>query len=537
MACEIFISYATPDRKIADKVCQVLEQRGLSCWIAPRDEQPNANVISEAIREAHLLLLMFSSNANTYPNVMRELDRAVQARLPVIAFRLENVAPTENIIYYSSYFEWHDAYEPPVEKHISGLCDLVSTRLTEIRGDNEIVNLNLTGVWNEPHKKEPPKTKEETAVERIRGLFKQAQALCRDSRFSEAWGFLEEIYDSVPDSRRLLYQRAICLNGLQRFDEALEHCEKLEGRISDTHIKALRDKILADQRTAAWNEEPPHPIAIFDEEPDEETEEETEPVEVLDVGLVHEVELFFNKRLFDNAKIVLAKRLRANPANLTAHYLCARLFLSNSPEHRNLAKAVRHAKRAIELGGENSPPILETLAEALGGTGEAEHGFHFLERAYTLAEDASSRTALEERIHSYRAQHKLAIMWQFVNEAGDIVFEGSDIEQICRAILREIIPEGARCRKNKVGEWKPIKESLALENKAVAAVYHKPLSYIVTMAPGFGIISIALAVVAIVLYQGFVLNLKIVLPICMFTGIIGGGIGLLMGTVLDNARN
>ncbi|MGH6991941.1 MAG: toll/interleukin-1 receptor domain-containing protein, partial [Caulobacteraceae bacterium] len=37
MAHHVFISYSNADKLIADRVCHALEEKGLRCWIAPRD--------------------------------------------------------------------------------------------------------------------------------------------------------------------------------------------------------------------------------------------------------------------------------------------------------------------------------------------------------------------------------------------------------------------------------------------------------------------------------------------------------------------
>ncbi len=38
MAHEVFISHSSKDKLTADALCHALEQNGVSCWIAPRDE-------------------------------------------------------------------------------------------------------------------------------------------------------------------------------------------------------------------------------------------------------------------------------------------------------------------------------------------------------------------------------------------------------------------------------------------------------------------------------------------------------------------
>ena len=41
MGHDIFLSHSSKDKTIADAACAVLEQRGLRCWIAPRDIRPS----------------------------------------------------------------------------------------------------------------------------------------------------------------------------------------------------------------------------------------------------------------------------------------------------------------------------------------------------------------------------------------------------------------------------------------------------------------------------------------------------------------
>ena len=55
MVHDVFISYAFEDKEYVDMVCAGLEQRGLTCWIAPRDIPPGAKwppTITAAIKNA-----------------------------------------------------------------------------------------------------------------------------------------------------------------------------------------------------------------------------------------------------------------------------------------------------------------------------------------------------------------------------------------------------------------------------------------------------------------------------------------------------
>ena len=56
----VFLSYASHDTEIANTVCRDLENRGIRCWIAPRDVAPGAlyaDAIVRAINESKVLLI------------------------------------------------------------------------------------------------------------------------------------------------------------------------------------------------------------------------------------------------------------------------------------------------------------------------------------------------------------------------------------------------------------------------------------------------------------------------------------------------
>src|SRR5271154_5942501 len=88
----VFISYASADAAIAQKVCAALEAAGISCWIAPRDVMPGtlyANGIVGALDESKILVLILSKDAVASAHVDRELERATSKRHPIVALRLE----------------------------------------------------------------------------------------------------------------------------------------------------------------------------------------------------------------------------------------------------------------------------------------------------------------------------------------------------------------------------------------------------------------------------------------------------------------
>lgn len=138
MAHDVFISYASPDKPIADAVCATLEARSIRCWIAPRDIMYGADwgeAIVDALGGSRVMVLVFSSNANESPNIKREVDRAVTKGVTIIPLRIEDVAPSRALEYYISPIHWLDALTPPLEGHLNALADKVTILLGKADGD------------------------------------------------------------------------------------------------------------------------------------------------------------------------------------------------------------------------------------------------------------------------------------------------------------------------------------------------------------------------------------------------------------------
>ena len=128
MAHDVFISYSSKDKTVADAACAVLEQDGIRCWIAPRDIRPGddwGETIIGAITASRAFLLVFSSHANESRQVKREVERAVNRGLPVIPMRIEEVMPAKALEYFLSTPHWLDAFTPPLSAHLTFLAGVI----------------------------------------------------------------------------------------------------------------------------------------------------------------------------------------------------------------------------------------------------------------------------------------------------------------------------------------------------------------------------------------------------------------------------
>jgi eukaryotic-like serine/threonine-protein kinase len=132
MTHDVFISYATEDKRVADAVCAAVEARGFRCWIAPRDVlvgMPYGEAIIKAIQGCRAMVLVFSSHANTSPHIPKEVERAVSKGMMIVPFRIEDVAPAQSLDYFIGSVHWLDAIGGPLDGHLARLADAVDRTL------------------------------------------------------------------------------------------------------------------------------------------------------------------------------------------------------------------------------------------------------------------------------------------------------------------------------------------------------------------------------------------------------------------------
>jgi TIR domain len=152
---DVFISYASKDKLVADAVCARLEAAGIRCWIAPRDIVAGTSygeAIIDAIHGAKVMVLVFSSSANASGHIPKEVERAVSAGVAILPFRIEDVAPGKSLDYFIGSVHWLDAMTPPMEKHLDFLAATVH-KLIPAKGEettpigSSAVSLDGTVMW------------------------------------------------------------------------------------------------------------------------------------------------------------------------------------------------------------------------------------------------------------------------------------------------------------------------------------------------------------------------------------------------------
>jgi len=125
---KVFISHSSVNAAIANEVCRRLEDRGIACWIAPRDVLAGAfygEALLNAINACQLLVLLLSEESNQSPQVIREIERAASKGITIIPFRIDDVRLSKSLEFFISTHHWISAMSPPLETHIDKLGDQI----------------------------------------------------------------------------------------------------------------------------------------------------------------------------------------------------------------------------------------------------------------------------------------------------------------------------------------------------------------------------------------------------------------------------
>ncbi|MFC2064639.1 TIR domain-containing protein [Chloroflexota bacterium] len=132
MIFDVFVSYSSIDKTIADTIVSAMEANHIRCWYAPRDIKPGEDwgkAISSAIEQCKVFLIIFSENSNRSQRVLDEVNLAISHEIPILPFRIENIQPDGAMRLHLSSRHWLDAYSPSWESHIKKLISTVSSNL------------------------------------------------------------------------------------------------------------------------------------------------------------------------------------------------------------------------------------------------------------------------------------------------------------------------------------------------------------------------------------------------------------------------
>ncbi len=109
---QVFISHSSENSKAAQEVCGLIEKEGHKCFLAPRDIRSGheyAEEIIDGIDGSDVMLLLLSEKSNSSPHVLREIERAVSKKIPIVVYELEKVQLSKSMEYFLMTHQWLDS--------------------------------------------------------------------------------------------------------------------------------------------------------------------------------------------------------------------------------------------------------------------------------------------------------------------------------------------------------------------------------------------------------------------------------------------
>ena len=135
---DVFISHSSADSKLAYAMCDYLEEKGIRCWIAPRDIPGGVKYgksIIMGIKTCKIMVVLFNNNANASEGVETEVERAFHYKLTLIPFKLDETIPSDSLEFSFGSFQWLDASKGNPEDHF----DLLYQNCLRVLGKKEHV--------------------------------------------------------------------------------------------------------------------------------------------------------------------------------------------------------------------------------------------------------------------------------------------------------------------------------------------------------------------------------------------------------------
>ena len=119
-------------------MCIYLEQKGIRCWIAPRDIPGGVKYgksIIMGVKTCKIMVVLFNNNANDSEGVETEVERAFHYKLTLIPFKLDETIPYDSLEFSFGSFQWLDATKGNPEDHF----DLLYQNCARVLGKKERV--------------------------------------------------------------------------------------------------------------------------------------------------------------------------------------------------------------------------------------------------------------------------------------------------------------------------------------------------------------------------------------------------------------
>ena len=151
---DVFVSHSSKDKEIAEKVVKYFEDKGLSCWMAPRDIVPGtdwAAAINTAITASKVFVIIYTANSAESSQVSREISLAEnKPGVHVVPYKTDDTPLKGSFEYYLTGSHFIAANYAKKDYKLEELYDIVAgltgKNIQNITNNTTYIeNLNITG--------------------------------------------------------------------------------------------------------------------------------------------------------------------------------------------------------------------------------------------------------------------------------------------------------------------------------------------------------------------------------------------------------
>lgn len=144
MSQDVYICYDANDQEFANKVCNVLEKNGLSCWIKSRDVGVNDIIdeINNAIDKSRVMLLIYSEYSKDSNVVNTEVDFAFSGDMPVLIYKIDDSKFGGGFPFFiedNQVIDAHEDVESKFDELVSTISPLVKKQKAKERSISYII--------------------------------------------------------------------------------------------------------------------------------------------------------------------------------------------------------------------------------------------------------------------------------------------------------------------------------------------------------------------------------------------------------------
>jgi hypothetical protein len=146
---DVFISFKSEDKIIAEKIYNGLMSRGIRCWISSKSITPGNSYPEEIVRaisECQIMVLIFSSAAQNSIEIQKELALASQDKKVLIPVRIEDIQPLGAFKYHlasSQYLDIFSGLEKRFDEYLDQIYSNLSHRLPKAERESVSSNSQL----------------------------------------------------------------------------------------------------------------------------------------------------------------------------------------------------------------------------------------------------------------------------------------------------------------------------------------------------------------------------------------------------------